>query len=370
MIGALSFKSWTYSRIAQHVLFWLVIFFSFTLIYAVKSSFWISFRNNLFYIPLHMLYYYILAYWMLPRYLFTGKYFKFSLLMLALIFGITVLSRLVDILIAIPYLVAHSRNVDWDMVDTVKNRSFWSKLTDLLFFVNAFKMMHFVIWFALGIKLFKLFYERKQAALQAELNALKGQIHPHFLFNTLNNLYALTLANSSKSSQVVLGLSELLRYMLYECNTEQVSLHKEVTMLQQYISLEKLRYEDRIDINFTVDGDLQNKLIAPLIMLTFVENAFKHGTSDILGEVWVNIDLHVDGDRLKFKVSNCKAEIKQADADKHYGHIGLLNVQKRLDLLYPSAYQLKIFDDGDTFLIVLELTLKSQAQPLPQLTIA
>lgn len=370
MISGVLLKSGKYGRITQHVLFWLATFFLFTIIYAVKSTYAISFHNNLFYVPLHMLYFYPVAYWLVPRYLFTGKYFLFGIQLLGIMLLVTGLSRLTDIFIATPYTMAHYPVIDWDMVAWVKKTSVYDRFFNLMFFMNALKAINMVIWFALGIKLFKLFYERKQAALQAELNALKGQVHPHFLFNTLNNLYALTLANSSKSSQVVLGLSDLLRYMLYECNTEQVSLQKEVVMLQQYISLEKLRYEDRIDINFTISGNLQQQTIAPLIMLTFVENAFKHGTSGIIGESWVNIDLSVTGDRMKFKVSNCKAETKEADADKHYGHIGLQNVQKRLELIYPFAHQLKIFDDGDIFLIVLDLTLKNQPQPSPQLSLA
>ena len=165
----------------------------------------------------------------------------------------------------------------------------------------------------------------------------------------------------------MLGLSDILRYMLYECNTDNVSVKQEVLVLQQYISLEKLRYEDRLDLNFTIEGDLEQKHIAPLIMLPFIENAFKHGASEQQGEVWININLSVSGNLLKFKVSNSKPDSLPTDAGKHYGHIGLQNVKKRLDLLYPSAYQLKIFDDDEAYLVVLELELKPQTKPQPQL---
>jgi two-component system sensor histidine kinase AlgZ len=358
------------SRTAQHVVFWVFVFLVFTLMYSVKSTLWISFHNNLFYIPLHMCYFYLLAYVLLPRYLYVGKYARFAFSLLLLMFTMVICSRLVDIFIASPYIISQVPTVEQEFVDLVYKRTFLQKIADEVLFMNALKMMHFIIWAALGIKLFRMWYERKQAALHAELNALKGQIHPHFLFNTLNNLYALTLTNSSKASQVVLGLSDMLRYMLYECNTDQVSLQKEVLMLQQYVSLEKLRYEDRIDLNFTISGDLENKQIAPLIMLTFIENAFKHGASNTVNDAWVNINLHAEGNRLKLKVSNNKPETAAPDADANHGHIGLQNVQKRLELLYPSAHQLKILDDDDAFLVVLDLTLKTQLQPQPNLTFA
>lgn len=347
------------------MVFWLVVFFVFNAIYSVKSTYWIASRNNLFYIPIHIAYFYSLAYWLMPRYLFTGKYLAFAVRLVILMFAVTMMSRLVDVFISNPYL-SKSYPDDWDLKE-FNERPVFDKLSNLLYFINAFKAVNLIVWVALGIKLFKMWYERKQAALQAELNALKGQIHPHFLFNTLNNLYALTLINSPKSSQVVLGLSDMLRYMLYECNAELVSIQKEVDMLQQYISLEKLRYEDRIDINFTITGDLSNKLVAPLIMLTFIENAFKHGASDTIGQAWVNIDLQVKGQQMKLKVANSKPEYASNNSSKHYGNIGLQNVKKRLELLYPSAYQLKILDDEDAFLVVLELFVKTEFVPQPNL---
>jgi len=219
-----------------------------------------------------------------------------------------------------------------------------------------------MVWIALGIKLFKLWYERRQAALQAELKALKAQVHPHFLFNTLNNLYALTLNNSPKAPGVVVGLSDMLRYMLYECNADKVSLEKEVLMLQHYIGLEKIRYEDRLDVNFTIKGKLDDKLVAPLMLLPLVENAFKHGTSEQVGESWININLEVIGNRLKFKISNSKPDAINGDDDKHRGNIGLQNIKTRLELIYPASHQLRIMDEDEVFLAVLELDVETDSQ--------
>lgn len=357
-------------RMIIHALFWLIVYALFTVIYAIKSNYLIAGHNGLFYMPVHMGYFYAVAYWLIPAYLFRGKYWQFSLILIGLVFGSAILGRLIDIFISTPYIVQHMHPLSWDYTEEIR-RGFWDRLTDPLNFVNSVKMMNMVIWFAVMIRLFKLWYERKQAALQAELSALKGQVHPHFLFNTLNNLYALTLNNSPAAPGVVLGLSDMLRYMLYECNGDKVSLKKEVLMLQHYIGLEKIRYEDRLDINFTVNGRLDDKLIAPLMLLPLVENAFKHGTSEKVGDAWINIDLNVNSNTLKFKVSNSKPDAI-ADTGKHHGNIGLQNIKKRLDLVYPSAHHLRIIDDEDVFLAILELDIEvaEQQQAAKQMAMA
>ena len=341
-------------RVALHVAFWVVVYLFFLVIYSVKSTYGISARNGIFYMPLHMVYFYLIAYWLIPTYLLRSYYASFVIGVLAVACLVGFAGRVVDILITNPYIMKNLANPDWSIVEESKN-TFWQQLLNPYHFINSVKMMNFMVWLAVVIKLFKLWYERKQAALQAELNALKGQVHPHFLFNTLNNLYALTLNRSPQAPGIVLGLSDMLRYMLYECNADTVSLKKEVLMLQHYIGLEKIRYEDRLDLNFTITGDLGNKMIAPLMLLPLVENAFKHGTSEKVGQAWINITLDVDGTKLKFKISNSKAETPGPDGDRHHGHIGLQNLQKRLELLYPASHQLKIIDDEDVFLAILEL---------------
>ncbi|QKJ30816.1 histidine kinase [Mucilaginibacter mali] len=366
-MNSVPFSRLKVDRVTAHVVFWIFVFIAFTTIYSVQSTYLISARNNLFYVPLHIVYFYLVAYWLLPVYLFNARYISFALYLLGIMFMVAVMSRLVYIWFVSPYLISHSPNINWGYIEEAKH-TFWQRLTDRVSFINALKAINMVMWFGLVIKLFKLWYERKQAALQAELNALKGQVHPHFLFNTLNNLYALTLNNSPRSPQVVMGLSEMLRYMLYECNADSVPLAKEILMLQQFVDLEKLRYEDRLDLSFSISGDTSQKTIAPLLMLPLVENAFKHGTSESMGDSWINININITGDNLQLKISNSKPEI--VNPEKYEGHIGLENLKKRLDLLYPAAHKLKILDDDDAFLAVLELKLQTQPQPKQQMVTA
>lgn len=318
-------------------------------------------ENNLSFLPIHILYFYTVSYY-LPRFLFNKQYFIFfSLLLLCVFILIPLLTRLMDIIVVEPKLDAYLKSKGYNRWDKVVG-TFWERLTNTDAYLSAFKGANLVVWVAIAIRLFKLWYERHHAALQAELDFLKGQIHPHFLFNTLNNLYALTLNNSPKSPNIVMGLSEILRYMLYECNVESVALKKDVEVLESYILIEKIRYEERLDLSFTKAGDISKHQIAPLLLLPLVENAFKHGVSEKVGEAWVNIDLSVKDNLLKFKVANSKAEKVDTTASKHYGKIGLENVRKRLHIIYPKGHQLKIFNEEEMFVAILEINLDKMAK--------
>lgn len=188
-------------------------------------------------------------------------------------------------------------------------------------------------------------------------------MHPHFLFNTLNNLYALTLRKADNSPAVVLKLSELLSYMLYDCNAPEVSLEKEIAFMQNYIGLEQLRYGDRLDMSVQISGDYPHKPIAPLLLVPFLENAFKHGTSEQLEQAWMHLDLSVQGTTLKFKLINSREATEQDESP--VGGIGLHNVRKRLQLLYPDRYDLRVVAETETFMVALTLELSpTKATPV------
>jgi LytS/YehU family sensor histidine kinase len=226
-----------------------------------------------------------------------------------------------------------------------------------IYIVNAFEQSNQLVWIAISIKFFVLWRADKQASLQAELNFLKNQIHPHFLFNTLNNIYSLALQQSKKSPFLVLKLSEILRYMLYECEEDRVDLRKDISILESYINVERIRYaEKRLDINLNIEGDFEGLTIPPLMMLTFVENAFKHGASEIPCDAWINIEIRTHRNKLTFKISNNKP-VKNIDDVPLASGIGLKNIKKRLELSCSDAYQLKIIDEGALFAVVLNLDL-------------
>lgn len=197
--------------------------------------------------------------------------------------------------------------------------------------------------------------ELQAQTLQSELKFLKSQINPHFLFNTLNSLYALTLKKSDQAPEIVLKLSEMMRYMLYECNVPQVPLQKEVNYLTNYLELEKLRQGKRMKIDFSVVGEPKNQRIAPLMFMAFIENCFKHGISNQITEGFVNIVLHINADSVKMDIENSKAPIRPSATSKKSGGIGLVNVRRRLNLLYPDKHTLKVSENPNTYKVELYL---------------
>jgi sensor histidine kinase YesM len=205
------------------------------------------------------------------------------------------------------------------------------------------------------------YYNDQQKYLQlneqkksTELTTLKHQLNPHFLFNTLNNLYSLSVTKSDDAPEVIEKLSEMLDHMLYGCNDQFVSLHKEIELIENYLALEKVRYSDRVASTFTKELAKEVK-VAPLILLTFVENAFKHGVSQELEKADIKIQITVKENYIYFTISNSIATNKVTSNKEG---IGLTNVKKQLELLYPKEYSLDIKEENDRFYISLKLLSK------------
>jgi two-component system, LytTR family, sensor histidine kinase AlgZ len=221
-----------------------------------------------------------------------------------------------------------------------------------LFIVIFVGMLRFAVdWFELEAKRKEVENEK----LTAELNFLKAQINPHFLFNTLNNLYYLAYTKSDNTTEVIAKLSQMMRYMIYDSNHSKVQLSKEIEYMQNYISLERLRLNNQIPIIFELKGNTENVMIAPLIFITFLENAFKHGVSNNNPNAWVNISIELVDGQCIYQVENSKLEDKTEAHEK--SGIGLQNVQRRLELSYPGKYQLMMEDKLDRYIVKLNLTL-------------
>ncbi len=187
--------------------------------------------------------------------------------------------------------------------------------------------------------------------LKMELNHLKAQVQPHFFFNTLNNMYALSIAGSPKTPAMIADLSGIMRYVLYNAEQDKVPLQQEVDFIKSYIELENLRHNSKESIEFSVQGDISNVVIEPLIFLPLIENTFKHSLQKDLPDKWVKLVLTVDEEELIFQTSNPKnADGAVAGLE---GGIGLKNVKKRLDLLYPGRHQLNIHEEGNVFTATL-----------------
>ncbi|HEX5625882.1 MAG TPA: histidine kinase [Saprospiraceae bacterium] len=194
--------------------------------------------------------------------------------------------------------------------------------------------------------------------IETELQSLKNQINPHFLFNTLNNLYALTLKKSDLAPEVVLKLSDMMRYMLYECNEKEVSVAKEFGYIHNYMELEKLRYSAQADISMTISEELMEHKVAPLLLIPFVENSFKHGLSASMEDAYIRIESYKEKDHLVFRVTNSKPQNLPGQVhQRKHGGVGLANVRKRLQLIYPDRHQLTIADEPNSYSIQLIISL-------------
>jgi LytS/YehU family sensor histidine kinase len=225
--------------------------------------------------------------------------------------------------------------------------------------------------FAVMIKLMKRWWLKQKQTKQlfhektkAELQLLKAQVHPHFLFNTLNNIYYFTLAGSPKAPEMINKLSGLLYYILNECNQPLIPLQKEINMLRDYIALEKMRYGEQMEMTIQIQeedsplrqGEAGRGLIAPLLLIPFVENSFKHGTSKMLAHPWLKLQMTMGNNVLHFSVGNSRPP--EAETPLKKGNIGLKNVMKRLELLYPGTHELNIVSRPESFFVYLKVQLQ------------
>ncbi len=338
-----------WNRIGWHVLFWMCYIAIYTGIYGYfEDDYGAEFFWAMAYLPIKIAATYFTMYFIIPRYFLKKKYVAATLMTVLIILLAGFIQRFLDYYVFYPiYAYEFMAGSPFNIPKSIKN---------VLSIYPAVALGAF-------IKITKHFYseeskskELQQQKLEAELNFLKGQIHPHFLFNTLNNLYALTLKKSENSPEVVLKLSDLLSFMLYECNSRTVSLQKELDLIENYISLEKLRYDDRLTINYEVEGEIIGSQIPPMLLLPFVENAFKHGTSESIDKVWVDINIKVEDQKLHLTVRNSNGYDPEEKAEFEYQKgIGLKNVKRRLELLYEDAYELNIHDTDEEYSVTLKI---------------
>ena len=328
--------------ILLHVLFWIFIVIYFAWGFGLRTNPVRSFINASLYLPGFFIMVYSLLYVLVPRYLLAKKFLSFFI------------GLFIVLVICMLYTILAQLSLD----DSNKFRG----LT-LSEGRNVLPFLH-VGGIALSIKLLIYWYQQRKQTIEAErqktaaeLQLLKAQLHPHFLFNTLNNLYAHSLEASPRCPEIVMKLSELLRFMIYESNNPKMCLTKEINVLQSYITLEEMRYGDRIDISFSVEGDVENYQIAPFLLLPFLENAFKHGTSKQLDQCWISLNISLENSQMHFKLINSIEPQADEDAAK-FGGLGLQNVKKRLELLYKDKHSIVTKRLEEVFVVDLEIILE------------
>ena len=366
-------------RIARHAAFWFVcwIFFliSFYIPFCVFPGWnadrfagavarigllkwmWLRlFNSTITFLPL-LAFAYSIIYFLLPRHFFNKKNWLITTVLFA---GMLILILLAQYFSW--WLVA------WNVVK-VNPSGVMPDHNSIVNSISKIVLFNYpiVAGFAVIIKMMKRGWLKQQETQQvarekakAELQLLKAQIHPHFLFNTLNNIYFFTLTASQKAPEILMKLTDILRYILNECSQPLVPLEKELKMIEDYMALEKIRYGDRLKMELEIKGDYSNKMIPPLLLIPLVENSFKHGASKMLVQPWVNLNITIEEQSLYFLLSNSRPD--EISSSQHNGHIGLKNVKKRLQLLYPAAHELNIAESTQSFEVFMKISLEASTR--------
>jgi LytS/YehU family sensor histidine kinase len=321
----------TRQRWVIHIFFWLIVLAFYVIFFGRKNS---NYLQTLFFVgllmPITIFTTYFLNYYLVPNYLMKERYAYFATYFIYALIGSLFLEMLIS---ALTFIMIAELNIH-DM----------SPASIDLFFLLASLLM--VVFFAMGIKMLLHWRQSKEDyqklmrdKIEAELKFLKVQINPHFLFNTLNNLYYLSTEKSEKAPQAILQLSEILDYVLHQGKAMLVPLENELKQVDNYIALELLRYEDRIQIDKAIEGNVADHSIGPMMLITLIENAFKHGVMKTAGKSQIKMNIKCTSGRTEISISNSARGTKQGAG------IGLENLRSQLDHLYPQRFSLRIDAD-------------------------
>jgi len=326
-----------------HFSFWVMLYFFMVLIDKTSYPIWFILIDKLSDITFYILIVYINILYLIPTFLQKRNLLYYFVALFLLVLLITPIQTLTYI------LLYHDNTAS---VANILN-------SKMLIFVKFLLVGLVSTGYKVTSDWLSLQNEKRELEsqnLQSELKFLKSQINPHFFFNTLNNLYALTLKKSDLAPEIVLRLSEMMRYMLYESNEKEVTLDKEIKYVMNYIELEKLRQGEKFQVNFNLNGQPNGKKIAPLMFIPFLENSFKHGLDTQINSGYVNIEMNLNDDSVELDIENSKPATPLPAKEKS-GGIGLENVKRRLKLLYPEKHQLDITDEADSYKVNLNIQL-------------
>ena len=339
--SVIALKRMSKNRIFQHILFWSMSFLILTNIFKVSVEIKEIdlIYTAIFHVPILLIVYLNLRF-LFPLFLETRRYLLYGLSVLILIsagagFYIILFDSWIDYIFSGYYFIAYYGFLDISLY-----------LVIYLFVTSLLRLARG--WFHLQ--------EIEKEKTLAELKALKSQINPHFLFNSLNSIYSLARKNSAQVPEKVIQLSDLMRHIIYDSDVEFVLLPREIDMIRNYIELQNLRTPEKEKIELEVIGEIEGKKVAPLIFLPFVENSFKHGLKSGAENPFVKIKIEVLPNELIFEIENSKGKTSEIHDSKYKG-IGIENVKKRLGLIYPNLHSLNISENETIFKVILKIKL-------------
>ena len=340
-------------KATKHILFWSVVLLFFTYFFSAGSK---HFKDTLmfstFLMPTTIATTYVSIYKLIPDYLITKRYTAFTVYSVY-----TLIISLYLIMLSIFFSLIYLSNFEFDQMNPITRNIILvtSSVYLVVILVSAFKLLQLNLKSNKKTALLESKILETQLKLkEQELNYLKMQIHPHFLFNTLNTMYGAALKKADDTPNMILKLSNLLDYLLYQVDKPFVSLEDEINHIEDYISLEKMRFNETLNVSFTKDIHSNTISIAPMLIIPFVENSFKHGTLKN-GVLHIDLSIKTTSEIIIFKISNSSLNKKNQNEG-----IGLQNIKKRLELLYPNQYQLDIFQEPSKFTVNLQLNIKSK----------
>jgi len=345
-------NSYAKFKISSHILFWLCsLLFAISAFY-VASDHKLTLNSDLFLQALipnigFASSVYINLYLLIPKFLKTKNYIFYT-------FWLLITLALSAILIQFIFIfILHTKSYSGQFI-----RMFSPHFFTAAFYVGITSLFKFVKdWLHLQEMTLKI-TQIEREKLEAELNTLKSQLNPHFLFNSLNNIYSLALTNSPKTPGIILRLSDLMRHVLYESRENFIPVKNELNFLTNYIELQKIRLNNQIDIQYSVEGNVPEMKVIPLIFEPFIDNAFKHGIRHPAAAPYLHVTIHFQPKIMQFTIENNFDNTQSFQTNKSSG-IGLKNIERRLEFLYaPDEYKYEIVRTNSTFEVRLEVQLQ------------
>jgi len=348
------------NRVIAHVVFWSFIAFLYYFSYLRydPNLAWLLSLKDLFIV---LTIFYSTAYFAIPKWILKGKFIQSVLWILVTYFWWGILTYLSCLFIDHSFVPDEILGVYIEAVLNKGPMAFF-QLSKIDFYILDY---FYLIALPVGLKLMQSFVNQRAKEvklerdnLELELNFLKSQINPHFLFNSLNNIYRMVNKNDPKTPDAVLSLAGLMRYTLYESDDHFVPLKNEISFIKDFIKLERLRYSSKVEIKDNILQNGEDHFIVPLILFPFIENAFKHGPEKSNHEAWVHLNLKVKDNLLTLEVSN---SIGKARSKNTVGGVGMVNVRKRLELNYKDRYDLETTASEDSYKVLLKIQLPDQS---------
>ena len=333
-----------------HTIFWIVYSITYAILWSSgEGSFLTRFWLEVCLLPFKLVLTYSVISWLLPQYLFKKKYLPFTFQFVLIILAVAILHQLYTYFIIQPSFHISPTEVWWSADRTLKR---------LTFLVSP--MLVLTTW-----EVIRNYYEQKELNVRmaaqktdAELKVLKSQLQPHFFFNTMNSLYTLTLKKSDVAPEMILKLTELMRYSMDQTDNNFIALARELEFIQNYVSIEQLRFGDKVAVNWNLNVTQPEAPVPHLLLMTFAENAFKHGVAQSLNTAVIDIQLSTQGNKLVYTVTNTVPVKKETTAMTKKATVGLSNLRQRLTLLYSDRFTLTNEYQEGLHLATLSIPLK------------